>query len=115
MLELIEPLLEVRFRKVLITELNMPWYVALSKDKRECLALLPNETRNGQSIDPTMSDYEMFLYVVRSPREDQIVRLVARETRLRFVRPPDRIMEFCDQMLSNPDDAKSSTNQHNQF
>lgn len=101
-LDLIEPLLEVRFRKVLITELDIPWYVAISKDEREYLALFPNENKMGDPIDIAMQGYELFLYLVRSPREDQMTRLIARETRFRYVRPPDRVVEFANRRLDLP-------------
>jgi hypothetical protein len=96
--ETVEPLIEVRFRKVRVPDLEVPWFVALSKDGREHLALFPNDV-GGNSIDAAADGYEILLYLIRSPREEKITRLLSTETRFRFVRPTDRVMAFADAIL----------------
>jgi hypothetical protein len=98
--ELVEPLVEVRFRKFRIERLQLPWFVALSKDEREHLVVFPNDNGSGRSIDSAADGYELMLYLIRSPREEKITRLLSTETRLRFVRPSDRVMEFADAILA---------------
>jgi hypothetical protein len=98
--DLIEPLIEVRFRKFRVESLEAPWFVALSKDEREQIAVFPNSNGAGRSIDSAADGYELLVYLVRSPREEKITRLLSTETRLRFVRPSDRVMEFADDVLA---------------
>jgi hypothetical protein len=96
--ELVEPLIEIRFRKVRVPELQVPWFISLSKDSREYMVVFPNDLK-GESIDPSADGYEVLLYLIRSPREEKITRLISTETRFRFVRPSDRLMTFADAIL----------------
>lgn len=100
-IEVVEPLLEVRFRKFRIEHLQVPWFVALSRDEREHMVLFPNDVVGGGSVDAAADGYELLFYLVRSPREEKITRLLSTETRFRFVRPSDRIMEFADGVLAD--------------
>ena len=98
--DLVEPVIEVRFRKHLIDPHRTTWYIAESKDRRECLALFPNEVDDRESLDPTVDGYEVILYVARSPREAAIKRLIATGTRFRFMQNSDRLREFADGVLA---------------
>jgi hypothetical protein len=98
--EVLEPLLEVRFRKFRVDRFEAPWYVALSKDEREHMVLFPNADANGRSLDSAADGYDLLFYLVRSPREEKITRLLSTETRLRFVRPSDRIQELADGVIA---------------
>jgi hypothetical protein len=111
--ELVEPIIEVRFRKFLVDKFAVPWYIAQSRDKRECLALFPNEDADKESLDPVVDGYEMVLYVVRSPREERIKSLIASGTRFRFIQWSDRFARLADEVLLNklgpppsPDDLR---------
>lgn len=100
-IDLLEPLLEVRFKKVVIPSLGLPWYIALSKDKREHLVLFPNETKDGRPIDPAQEIYELVLYLVRSYREEKITRTLSTESQFRFLRPTQRFEEFAKPILKS--------------
>lgn len=99
--DLVEPAIEVRFRKHLIEPLGLPWYIAQSKDRRECLALFPNENADRASLDPNVDGYEVVLYVVRTPRQEQMKRLIVTQTRFRFVQWSERLKEFADTILES--------------
>jgi hypothetical protein len=97
--ELLEPLLEVRFKKTRIPKLEVPWFIALSRDRREHMIVFPND-KNGRSIDAAADGFETLFYLVRSPREEKLVRLISTETRFRYVRPTDRVMAFAEEVLA---------------